>query len=282
MSSSRFPLAGVRRFTYADARPPGSPTLRTALLVAAIAALAACTGPGSASGTDDGSRAAPARADARPDAPGEGEARPGLVDPRPLQGAGPVAFDAAGQWLAWGANGGVRLLAPGREDGERRIDVGGSVGDLAFAPDGALWLVVDGVPQLWRDGALACAADGVEADRLLAVDAQGVVVARYGHGDGVGTLRHQAWLDGACAQVQARTDPLPAGLEDSDADPGADFGRDTLRRVHAPAAALESELERVQLPAGAGIRQAVAMSTDGRWWVLEGAQGRTLWRRESQ
>ncbi|MDH5835509.1 hypothetical protein [Luteimonas kalidii] len=246
-----------------------------------MAALAACTGAGPASGVDP---------DTRDDASAEalssgstnvaGRPMPGLVDPRPLQGAGPVAFDAAGRQLAWGSNGEVRLLAPGHEGGERRMDVGGAVGDLAFAPGGALWLVVDGVPQLWRDGAMVCAAEDTEADRVLAVDAQGAVVARYAHGDGVGMLRHQAWLDGTCARGEMRIDPLPAGVEDSDADPGAAFGRETLRRVHAPAEALAAQLEQVQLPAGAGIRQAVAVSADGGWWVLEGAQGRTLWRRE--
>ena len=45
-------------------------------------------------------------------------------------------------------------------------------------------------------------------------------------------------------------------------------------------AELGARLAQVQLPAGAGVEQAVAVSPDGRWWVLAGVQGRTLWRRE--
>jgi len=245
----------------------------TTLLVAL--ALAACSGA-----------QAPAAGEARAAAPdGAAEAapapRPDLVDPRPLQGAGAVAFDADSSRLAWAAeNGGVRILDLERLDGERRLGVEVEVGDVAFAPDGALWLIAAGEPQLWRDGALACRAQDVEADRLLAVDGEGVVVVRYAHGGGVGMIRHQAWLDPQCAQVDARVDPLPEGIEGSDADRGAPLGRDSLQPAHLPPAELDMRLAQVQLPAGAGVEQAVAVSPDGRWWVLAGVQGRTLWRRE--
>lgn len=205
--------------------------------------------------------------------------RPGLVDPRPLQGAGAVAFDPDRPQVAWAAGEEVRVSALGDGAEARHMPVGEWVGDVGFAPDGALW-VVAGVPQLWRDGALACRADAVEADRLLAVDAQGVVVAGYTHSDGVGMLRRQVWLGPDCAVVGERLDPVPEGVGDSEADPGAPLGRATLRKVHAAADALAQRLSGMQLPAGAGIDRAIAISGDGRWWVLEGAQGRTLWRLE--
>lgn len=203
--------------------------------------------------------------------------KPGLVDPRPLQGAGAVAFDPARPRLAWAAGEEVRVfdLAAGAE--ERRIAIGSWVDDVAVAPDGAVW-VVAGVPQLWRDGAEACRAEGVEADRLLAVDGEGAVVAGYSHSDGVGMLRRQVWLDAQCGQAQEDTDRVADGVTDAEADPGAPLGRASLQRVHASAQALAERLSGMQLPAGAGVERAVAISSDGRWWVLEGAQGRTLWR----
>ncbi|WP_202841129.1 hypothetical protein [Luteimonas saliphila] len=207
--------------------------------------------------------------------------KPALVDPRPLQGAGAVAFDPARPQLAWAAGATLRMLDLEQGVELRRIEVGSAVGDLAIAPDGALWVIADGL-QLWRDGALACRAEGVEPDRLLAVDGAGVVVAGYTYSDGIGMLRRQAWLDARCQVVDERIDPLPDGITGSEADPGAPLGRATLRPVRLPATELESRLPGMQLPAGAGVTGAVAVSGDGRWWVLEGAQGRTLWRRDGQ
>ena len=243
------------------------------LAVSCALALAAC-GANTDMGAGDAN--APARGTASADARA---AMPDLVDPRPLQGAGAVAFDPAHPRLAWAAGEEVRLFDLDDGDDARRLAIGNWVGDIGFAPDGALW-VIAGAPQLWRDGALACRADGVEADRLFAIDDAGAVVAGYTHSDGVGMLRRQVWLDAQCGIVDENLAPMPEGITDSESDPGAPLGRATLQPVHSAAAELAERLSGVHLPAGAGVEQAVAVSPDGRWWVLEGAQGRTLWRRE--
>ena len=205
---------------------------------------------------------------------------PHLVDPRPLHGAGAVAFDPARERVVWAAGEELRVLAL---DGNNRADegrarVGSAIADLGVAPDGALWVVAD-VPQLWRDGARVCRADGVEADRLLAVDGEGAVVTAYSHSDGVGALRRQVWLDAQCGVADERIAPLPDGVAGSASDPGAPLGRSTLRPLHQDTPALARQFSELRLPAGAGVERPVRVSDDGRWWVLEGAQGRTLWRR---
>lgn len=236
-------------------------------------ALAAC-------GADTGLGAGDANAPERGKASAEAQAATSdLVDPRPLQGAGAVAFDPARPRLAWAAGEEVRLFDLGDGDDARRLGIGSWVGDVGFAPDGAVW-VVAGAPQLWRAGERVCSAEGVEADRLFAIDDAGAVVAGYMHSDGVGMLRRQVWLDAQCGVVDEDLAPMPEGIVDSESDPGAPLGRATLRPTHPDPAELAERLSGVQLPAGAGVKQAVAVSPDGRWWVLEGAQGRTLWRRE--
>ncbi|MGJ4803857.1 hypothetical protein [Luteimonas sp. SDU82] len=249
-------------------RGAGVPWLRAATCAAA-ALLAACA----ASGTSDQATAQPAPAGQPADT-----AKAQLVDPRPLPGAGAVAFHPAQPWLAWAAGEAVRILPlDAAATGERRLDIASWVADLGFSPDGALWVIAD-VPQLWRDGEIVCRAQGVEADRLLAVDDAGAVVAAYSHSDGVGMLRRQVWLDAQCGVADERIAPLPAGVQDAEADPGAPLGRATLQPLHPDPADLAAGLASVRLPAGAGVSGALRVSSDGRWWVLEGAQGRTLWR----
>lgn len=241
----------------------------------AAAALFACLLAACGASGDRASAAPQAAAERHPADPG-----PHLVDPRPLPGAGAVAFGPEQDWIAWAAGEEVRVLALGDRAGagERRVPVGSLVADLGVAPDGALWVIAD-VPQLWRDGAPACRAEGVEADRLLAVDGEGAVVAAYSHSDGTGMLRQQVWLDAQCDVVDERIAPLPAGVADAQSDPGAPLGRATLRALHPDPTELAQRLSAVRLPAGAGVELAVRVSDDGRWWVLDGAQGRTLWRR---
>ena len=256
------------------ATPPRPRFARFALAVVGLCALGACGIARDAETAGDAARAQPV---SLPTDAGAPPPRLALIDPHPLPGAGAVAFDPAQPQLAWAAGEEVRIARLGDGTDARRMPVGAWVSDLGFAPDAALWIVA-GTPQLWRDGARACSADAVEADRLLAIDAQGAVVAGYTHSDGVGMLRRQVWLGPDCAVVEARLDPVPAGVNDAEADPGAPLGRASLRRVHEPAGALAQRMAGVQLQAGAGVDRAVAVSDDGRWWVLEGAQGRTLWR----
>jgi hypothetical protein len=204
-------------------------------------------------------------------------ALPGLVDPRPLHGAGAVAFDPTRPQLAWAAGHEVRRYALDDGSERPRMAIGSQVADLGYAPDGALWVVAN-EPQLWRDGALLCRASGVDGDRLLAVDAEGAVVTTYSHSDGVGMLRRQVWLDPQCGVVEDELEPVPAGVTSPDADPGAPLRRESLQVLRPGPADLEARLSQVQLPAGAGVKNAVRVSPDGRWWILEGVQGRTLWR----
>lgn len=242
------------------------------------AALAACTasGNGERAVPQSGPAGLPAQqADTQP--AGGQQAGAQLVDPRPLQGAGAVAFHPAQPTLAWAAGEEVRLRALDRDAGETRLPVGSWVSDLGFSPDGALWVIAD-VPQLWRDGARACSAQDVEADRLLAVDDAGAVVAAYSHSDGVGMLRRQVWLDRQCAVVEESIERLPAGVTDAHSDRGAPLGRASLQPLRPEQDDLAARLASVGLPAGAGVKQAVLVSPDRRWWVLDGAQGRTLWR----
>lgn len=191
--------------------------------------------------------------------------------PRALPGAGPVSFDPTGPRLAWAAGEQVHVL-DFESRTEARHDAGAWISDLGFAPDGSLW-VIAGHAQRWHAGAMACRAPGIDLDRLLAADAQGVVAAGYSQSDGVGTLRHQVWLDTQCRLDAETIDPLPAGIQDAEADPGAPLRRASLRASHPSPPPLP------EAPAGA---RAVAASADGRWWVVEDTAGRRLWNAPSR
>ena len=112
-------------------RPGARPSLSVALALSA-GLLAAC---GTSGDVDSAPQAAAAPTEVR---------RPTLVEPRPLPGAGAVAFDPVEARLAWAAGEEVRLhrlaavpdAAAGA--GDRRLPVGSRVSDLGFAPDGAL------------------------------------------------------------------------------------------------------------------------------------------------
>lgn len=193
-----------------------------------------------------------------------------LGNRRDLTGAGAVAFDPTAPRLAWAAGNEVRTLDL-RSGGQGRVAVGVPVTDLGFAPDGSLWIVA-GQAQRWRGGESACRAQDVEADRLLALDAQGAVVAGYTHSDGVGMLRRQVWLDNACTASAESVQPLPPGIADAEADPGEPLRRASLQ---SPRGALPPSSP--HLPEGSAQARPVAASADGRWWVFEDPKGRTLW-----
>ena len=234
--------------------------------------LAACAGAdGSAQGAQENAASVGVDAE-RPEALNA----PSIAAPlRMLPGAGAVAFDPSHPRVAWAAGEEIRTLDLVRGS-ESRHPVGSWVTDVGFAPDGALW-VVAGEAQLWRDGALACRAD-VELDRLLGIDAQGAVAAGYTHADGTGMLRHQVWLDDSCNVSSEQTDPVPAGVADAEADPGAPLRRPSLRppRMSVPG---NGSGPSTDLPKGA---RPIAASADGRWWVIEDAAGRALWTRQSR
>ena len=230
-------------------------------------ALAACGANGGdrAAGTAEPS-AATQPSQAQP-SPSESAAPPRVGSTQgdiALPGAGAVAFDGANARIAWSSGSDVRIreLASGAVT---PLAAGASVADLGYAPDGALWTVGGDVVR-WQGGKPACSAQ-VDADRLLGVDAQGVVVAGYGHSDGAGMLRHQAWLDNACRVTHERTDPLPANISDAETDPGAPLQRDSLHAPRMPAETAPA------LPAGT---RAIASTPDGRYWVIEVAGERRL------
>lgn len=244
--------------TAAALQKPLKRRLAAAVGVLALAALAACA--------PAGGRQAPAA----PAAAGEGtppEASPPPASRRELPGAGAVAFDASAARLAWAAGNEVRILDL-RSGRQEQLATGATVTDLGFTPDGALWVVGDHA-ALWRAGRRFCIADA-EAERLLALDDEGAVVAAYAYSDGTGMLRRQVWLDPQCAIVRESTRRLPPQVQDAEADPGEAPGRASLRPPRAvPSAAV--------LPAGAAGARPVAVSGDGRWWVLEEGGKRTLW-----
>src|SRR5690606_41838221 len=95
---------------------------------------------------------------------------------------------------------------------------------------------------------------------------------------GVGVRGGPAWLDRPCAGVEAGLERLPAGVTDAHSDRGAPLGRASLQPLRPDPDDLAARLASVGLPAGAGVKQAVLVSPDRRWRVLDGAQGRTLWR----
>lgn len=233
--------------------------------------LPACAGADGSGAQSPQQKAASVDADAeRPEASNA----PSIAAPlRMLPGAGAVAFDPSHPRVAWAAGEEIRMLDLA-QGAESRHPVGAWVTDVGFAPDGALW-VLAGDTQLWRKGAVACRAD-VELDRLLGIDAQGAVAAGYTHADGTGMLRHQVWLDGSCKVSSEQTDPVPAGVADAEADPGAPLQRASLRapRMDVPA---NGAAPPTDWPRGA---RPIAASADGRWWVIEDAAGRALWTRQ--
>jgi len=198
-----------------------------------------------------------------------------LHDRRDLPGAGAVAFDPTGKRLVWASGEDVRVLE--LDSGAQAVRAsGGWIDDLGFAPDGSLWVVGDKV-QRWQGDALACSTPGVDADRLLAADAQGAVVAGYEHSDGEGMLRHQVWLDPDCHQSMESTQPLPKEVTNAEADPGAPLGRASLQ---PPRPRVDQALLR-PLDGMPGAK-LVAVSADGRWWVVDAGGRRSLWRAEGR
>jgi hypothetical protein len=191
-----------------------------------------------------------------------------LVHRRDLPGAGAVAFDPTGPRLAWAAGNEVRILDL-HTGAQSPLAAGAWVSDLGFAPDGSLWAIADR-PARWREGERVCRAVAVEADRLLALDAQGAVVAGYSHSDGTGMLRRQIWLDAQCAVTAESTQPLPRDVQDADSDTGEPLRRASLRPPRfVPASAPH--------PPDAAQARAVAATSDGRWWVFDHGGSRSLW-----
>ena len=248
----------LMRRTTIESRPVPSGLRRHALPALVSALLAIVTGC---------THAAAARQSPSAQAP---KAAAVLEDRRALPGAGAVAFDPSGSRLAWAAGSEVRILDLGAGT-TSALAAAGWIDDVGFAPDGSLWTVGERV-QRWQDDTAACTTEGVDADRLLAVDAQGAVVAGYARSDGVGVLRHQVWLDAACRVTGDSTQPLPAGIADAESDPGAPLGRASLHapRVSPPAASAAM--------AGMPGAKAVVASADGRWLVVDVGGQRSLWK----
>lgn len=204
-----------------------------------------------------------------------------LDDRRPLIGAGAVAFDPTRRQVVWADGDKLHVfhLDNGRND-EIRIDA--QVSDLGFAPGGDLW-VIAGHATRWRDGKQQCRGTGADLDRLLGSDAAGVVAAGYSYSDGIGPIRHQTWIDNDCRLEHETTEPLPAGVQDSDADPGGKPWRDSLRSPRSLPARMPWDIrgDRVLADRQPPIvlpSKPVALSPDGRWWVFDEAGQRALWR----
>ena len=204
-----------------------------------------------------------------------------LTDRRVLVGAGAVAFDPVRERLVWADAAVLRTLGL-RTGVQSETDVGQPIADLAFAPNGALWLLAGGAALHLRDGARVCASEDQRLDRVLGVDAAGMTAAGYSYSDGIGPIRHQVWVDRACRREHESTAPLPAGITDSGDDRGEAARRPTLRAPAVLPQTLGWTLEGARVRAnGATLTlpaPAVAVSLDGRWWVLDEGGQRTLWR----
>ncbi len=203
-----------------------------------------------------------------------------LVDRRVLAGAGAVAFDPVRERLVW-ADAAVLHALDLRTGMQSETTVDRPIADLAFSPDGDLWLLA-GAAIRWHDGVRACASEDEALDRVLGVDAGGITAASYSHSDGVGPIRHQVWIDSACRREHDSTAPLPAGVTDASDDRGEPARRATLRAPTVLPEALGWNLEGARVSANGTTltlpAPAVAVSPDGRWWVLEDGGQRTLWR----
>ncbi|MEZ0472631.1 hypothetical protein [Luteimonas salinilitoris] len=209
------------------------------------------------------------------------DGRLALAEPQPLPGAVAVAFHPARPLLAWADGETLRTLDLDNGTSEA-TPVGHWIADLAFSPQGDLWLAADSA-QRWRDGTAACRSEPYALDRLLGVDAAGVTAASYTHGDGIGPLRRQVWIDNDCRLEHETTAPLPAGVRNAGDDPGAAPWRETLRPVHALPEALPGRIDgdRIRLDDATAIAlpgRPMAVSPDGRWWVLEHDGEPALWR----
>lgn len=260
--------------------------MRTPLLLTAIMAalcIAGCrAGPVPAPRPADAAQQSADRAwSSPPSALPHADGRLALAERRPLPGAVAAAFHPARPLLAWADGETLRMLD--LDDGTAEATpVGQWIADLAFSPQGDLWLAADGA-QRRRDGAVACRSEPYALDRLLGVDDAGVTAASYTHADGIGPLRHQVWIDNDCRLEHDTTAPLPAGVQNAADDPGDAPRRDTLRPVHALPAALPGRIDgdRIRLDDATTIGlpgHPMAVSPDGRWWVLEHEGGPALWR----
>lgn len=124
--------------------------------------------------------------------------------------AGPVAFDPTRGRLVLAAGDQLRVL-----DGSGALlekwSVGTGVQDLAFAPDGTLWVLLSGAVARVRDGVVQCRAEDLQADLLLGVDASGALNLTA-----ITWLETGAWgellsVDSACAVTRGElTRPAPS------------------------------------------------------------------------
>jgi hypothetical protein len=203
-----------------------------------------------------------------------------LTDRRVLTGAGAVAFDPLRERLVW-ADASVLREIDLRTGKQSETGIGRPIADLAFAPDGDLWLLA-GAAILWRGGVRVCTSEDEALDRVLGVDADGVTAASYSHSDGIGPVRHQVWIDDACRREHDSLAPLPASVGDTGNDRGEPARRPTLRPPAALPAALGWNIDGQRVNANGTTltlpAPVVAVSPDGRWWVLEEGGRRTLWR----
>ncbi|WP_223619399.1 hypothetical protein [Lysobacter sp. ESA13C] len=203
---------------------------------------------------------------ASPTASAAAEAAP----PRLLAGAGAVAFHPSRPLLAW--SDGKRWHVLDLHTGRVADFAGDSeIADLAYAPDGDLWLVGDHAER-WRDGRLGCRSEAADLSRALGTAGDGLAAAGYGHSDGVGPLRHPVWIDLHCGLTRYPAEPLPAGVADASADHGGIAGKNTRPPRALPRGFVA--------PAGTSA-QPIAASHDGRWWVGEDAGRLHLYRTAS-
>lgn len=244
------------------------------LLLAALLSVAGCAGGAGGVPTREATDAAASA--------GVSVAPPStLTRVRPLPGAGAAAFDPSAAALAWIDGNRLQLLDLAGGD-LRTIELDAAASDLGYTPRGDLWIVAGHVER-FHAGASACRSREGDLQRLLGIDAEGISAAGWSYSDGIGPVRHQVWFDHACRALRESDSPLPAGMGDSDADPGEPPLRATLRPPHElwswPRLHVDGDQLRIdgELPLALPA-VPVAASRDGRWWVFGDAGRRALWR----
>lgn len=204
-----------------------------------------------------------------------------VSESKPLPGAGAVAFHPSRALLVWADGSKVQILD--LSSGESHaIQVGTTVSDLGFSPQGDLWAIA-GQATLWRGDAAVCRSSETDMDRLLGIDAEGMTAAGYTYSDGVGPIRHQLWLDNNCRLHHESRAPLPANVRDADVDAGESPLRASLRspRAFPAGGSWTVDNNRLRSDREAALilpSSPVAVSADGRWWVFGEPGRRALWR----
>lgn len=260
-------------------------------LLLAVACAPGTTAPAS----EPASKPEPIATPAAPPPPEPWKSTPVPAPPKLTRGtslpAGPVAFDPSRARLAVGAGNALYFYAPdGNKLGE--LDAKGGVQDLAFAEDGALWVLRSDAAVRVVDGAITCTAP-IEAFAILGTDASQSLHLSVRQGTELGVWTQEVRVGTDCAQVAGELEaqgPTAATSEQEWVGMSAEIGSGPKKRkapqvrgvsgkpwkvlADRPSATLVSGI-------AAGAGHVLVVGDDGGWelWTEDGkkrlAQGET-------